>query len=569
MNHSPSNILNRLHVAYLCVSALILSATIAFQLLDLSDTIRDFWGLTIPIAIIAGFHLAYGAVYGLIRRRNPYLAALLSHIIFAILVATLIETSGNINLAYRFGWVFVVGISAVFGWIVVLAEIALATILTLFDMLGYFAYEGLPNSAEMTLNLLVIISGLGGWWILRRTYTTADTNDIEQLNSSLKQKQSESALIIQSIADGVLLLDNQKIIRTMNSAASSMTSWTIGEAEGLDYRSVIKFVDEKDEPYDASTDPIARAYNEGTIIRDNNAFLVSRNEHRIAVSLSVSPILNEQNDVTGIVAVLRDVSQERKEQEQRADFISTASHEMRTPVAAIEGYLSLALNEKVSTVDSRAHGYLTKAYTSTRHLGELFQDLLTSAKAEDGRLTNNPTPTELGELLESLTEDLRFTAQKKNLSMQFVIGASNTIDTSTKVVRPLYYANVDPDRIREVVTNLFDNACKYTENGKIALGITGNESVVQIYVKDTGHGIPAEDVPHLFQKFYRVDNSATRTIGGTGLGLFICRKIIELYEGRIWVDSELGKGSTFYINVPRLTTEQAITIQRRQDTANL
>jgi signal transduction histidine kinase len=111
--------------------------------------------------------------------------------------------------------------------------------------------------------------------------------------------------------------------------------------------------------------------------------------------------------------------------------------------------------------------------------------------------------------------------------------------------------------MREVITNIFDNGCKYTEEGKVSLGLTGNDGVVQIYVRDTGAGIPPEDIAHLFQKFYRVDNSATRTIGGTGLGLFICRKIVELYQGRIWVESELGKGSTFYINIPRLTSKKA------------
>ena len=107
------------------------------------------------------------------------------------------------------------------------------------------------------------------------------------------------------------------------------------------------------------------------------------------------------------------------------------------------------------------------------------------------------------------------------------------------------------------MTNLYDNAVKYTPQGKVTIGLTGNDQVVQFYVKDTGAGIPREDIPHLFQKFYRVDNSATRTIGGTGLGLFICRKIVELYNGRIWVESDSGKGSTFYINLPRLSTQKA------------
>jgi signal transduction histidine kinase len=313
--------------------------------------------------------------------------------------------------------------------------------------------------------------------------------------------------------------------------------------------------------------------NEATL-RDNDAFLITKNSKQLPISLSVSPLLDQNKQMTGAVAILRNVTKERLEEKQRTEFISTASHEMRTPVAAIEGYLALALNEKVSTVDSRARQYLEKAHDSTQHLGKLFQDLLTSAKAEDGRLTSHPTVTELGSYLEQLCNDLRFAADKKNLALEFNLGSSQTIDATSrnsagqKVIKPFYYVLVDQDRMREVITNLFDNAIKYTEQGKITIGLTGDQQVAQIYLKDTGVGIPSEDIPHLFQKFYRVDNSSTRTIGGTGLGLYICRKIVELYQGRIWVESEPGKGSTFFINLPRLTDTIANEEKKREE-ANL
>ncbi|MFO0882248.1 MAG: ATP-binding protein [Candidatus Saccharimonadales bacterium] len=122
--------------------------------------------------------------------------------------------------------------------------------------------------------------------------------------------------------------------------------------------------------------------------------------------------------------------------------------------------------------------------------------------------------------------------------------------------------------MREVIVNIFDNAIKYTEAGKISIGLAG-DGVAQIRVSDTGAGIPPEDVPHLFEKFYRVDNTATRTIGGTGLGLFICRKIIEMYNGRIWVASDLGMGSTFFINLPRISSEKAMELKKKEDAENL
>ncbi len=386
-----------------------------------------------------------------------------------------------------------------------------------------------------------------------------------KLLANLRDEKQKSEIILNTIEDGVVLLDEQKTIQLFNPGASHITGWDTDEARGLDYHAVMKLVNDKEELYDSKKDPVNRAYKEGVTIRDNKAVLVTRSDKRIPISLSVSPLLDARKQVRAAVAVFRDVSQERKQEEQRAEFISTASHEMRTPVAAIEGYLSLSLNDKVSTIDTRARAYLEKAHSSTQHLGQLFQDLLTSAKAEDGRLTSHPQLVEIGSFLEQLAQDLRFAAEKKNLPVELVIGSHSTGASGgsiTKTVRPLYYVNVDPDRIREVITNLFDNAVKYTTEGKISIGITGNNEIVQIYIKDSGAGIPPEDIKHLFQKFYRVDSSATRTIGGTGLGLFICRKIVELYNGKIWVESELEKGSTFYINLPRLSTQEATSIQK-------
>ena len=413
--------------------------------------------------------------------------------------------------------------------------------------------------------IVVIALGVIGWIlaIKRKGLGTVATS---KLASTLRDEKAKSDIILGAIQDGVVLIDDQQVIRHFNQGATSITGWTKQEAEGLDWHSVVKFVSAKGEAIDAEQTPLAKAFSTGQGLRDNTVSITTKAGTNVATTFSVSPLLDDSKHTTGLVAIFRDVSEERAEENQRAEFISTASHEMRTPVAAIEGYLSLALNEKVATVDNRARDYLEKAHSSTKHLGQLFQDLLTSAKAEDGRLTNHPKVVEMGAFLEQLAQDLRFSAEKKGLFMEFLFGNSSVKDASgetgevrdmNKVVRPLYYVQVDPDRIREVITNIFDNGCKYTEEGKVSLGLTGNDGVVQVYVKDTGAGIPPEDIGHLFQKFYRVDNSATRTIGGTGLGLFICRKIVELYKGSIWVESELGKGSTFYINIPRLTSQKA------------
>lgn len=408
---------------------------------------------------------------------------------------------------------------------------------------------------------------------LKKTQGVAKTS---KLVTSLQDERAKSEIILNSIEDGVVFVDDKGVILLFNPGATKVTGWDHEDAVGLDWKLVFAFQDTKGEPLPDDDTPFERAKRSGQSARDNNANILSKSKTPIAVGFSVFPITSK-GKVTGLVGIFRDVSVERQEQAQRAEFISTASHEMRTPVAAIEGYLSLALNTNVATIDSRARDFLEKAHASTKHLGELFQDLLTSAKAEDGRLTNHPEVVEMGAFMEQLTSDLKFSADKKNLALELTVGSNsvlsnNVIDTSgelmglsggERVVRPLYNVQVDPERLREVITNLFDNACKYTDQGKVSLGLTGNDTVVQVYIRDTGHGIPAEDISHLFQKFYRVDNSATRTIGGTGLGLFICRKIVELYHGKIWVESKIDEGSTFYINLPRLNTQQAEQLEQQ------
>lgn len=390
---------------------------------------------------------------------------------------------------------------------------------------------------------------------------------VSNLVGDLRKEKLKSDIILDSINDGVMLIDSEMIVQLCNPGAGDITGWPTTEAIGIDVTQILKLVTEKGEARDVREHPIKLAFLTKKPLRDNTAILLSRSGKQIPLTISVSPLLNTKGEPYGAVAIFRDVTQERLEEKQRAEFISTASHEMRTPVAAIEGYLQLALNEKVSRIDPKAREFLTKALDSTHHLGQLFQDLLTSAKAEDGRLVSHPTVIELGAYIEQLADSFKFSAEKKGLFTDFIFGKSSADpggQIGDKLVKPLYYVHVDPDRLREVITNLFDNAVKYTPSGKISVGLTGNNEVVQLFVRDTGPGIAPEDVPHLFQKFYRVDNSATRTIGGTGLGLFICRKVIELYHGRIWVESVVNQGSTFYINLPRLTSARAEELKKQE-----
>ena len=418
-----------------------------------------------------------------------------------------------------------------------------------------------------------LAASLVGYVMWRKRQTQSPSTQVAKLSGQLSSNKQQSEILINSIGDGIILIGTDGKINLLNPAAATMTEWSVKDAMGIDAATVVKLARENGEDLPDNENPIKTAIAERKPVNDIVLQLKGRAQKVLTVSIVISPvIIPDSQQFAGAVAVLRDISAAREEEKRRADFISTASHEMRTPVAAIEGYLSLALNEKVSQIDSKARDYLKKAHDSTQHLGKLFQDLLTSAKAEDGRLVSHPVVVEMGSYMEQLADSLKFVAEKKGLLVDFIIGADMSSGgdgaPSGKVIKPLYYVHVDPDRMREVVTNLFDNAVKYTETGKISLGLTGNAEVVQLYVRDTGLGIPADDMPHMFQKFYRVDSTATRTIGGTGLGLFISRKIVEMYQGRIWVESEVGKGSTFYINLPRMNSQRATELQKIEAVTN-
>lgn len=412
--------------------------------------------------------------------------------------------------------------------------------------------------------LIVAVVGVIIW----RIYFVPAANKGGGQGTGVKNDKLKAEVLLQSVADGVVVIDTSSKITLVNPAAADMTGWQTNEAVSLNVNSVVKLTQESGKDIADNDNPFSSVLNDKQAFK-GTLLLTSKDGTKRVISMVVSPIVTPPDyELIGAVAVMRDISRQHQEELQRAEFISTASHEMRTPVAAIEGYLALAMNDRVSKIDSKARDYLEKAHASTQHLGKLFQDLLTSAKAEDGRLSNHPTVVELGEFLEQLSQDLKFSAEKKGLGLELIMGSGVDVtdarDTNSKVVRPLYYIHADPDRLHEVITNLVDNAIKYTEAGKITLGLTGNVQVCQIFVRDTGPGIPPEDVAHLFQKFYRVNNTLTRTVGGTGLGLFISRKIIELYGGRVWVESQLEKGSTFYINLPRLTNEKAVELKKSE-----
>lgn len=412
-------------------------------------------------------------------------------------------------------------------------------------------------------NLLVAIAGLTAVIFiamlgLHRQHRSNDgrAEAYHALAQELSQVANKSEIVINAIGDGVIATDNKGIIQLINPAAQTIIGWGKQDAEDLDYRSVLHLCDDKGNNLAPDAGPIQQVLHGNPSIMRNDLLLSTNSGKKINISLLVSPIGNFGN---GAIIVFRDITSEVSENKQRTEFISTASHEMRTPVAAIEGYLGLALNPATAQIDDKARMYLAKAHESAEHLGRLFQDLLDVSKTEDGRLKNDPKIIELVDFVRESTNALMAKAQEKGLSLVFQPDVS---ESSSNSIAPVFYIEVDPDHLRETTSNLIENAIKYTKEGTVTVNVTANETHTTISISDTGIGIASEDIPHLFQKFYRIDNSDTREIGGTGLGLYLCRRLVESMNGRLWVESEAGTGSTFYVELGRVSAEE---VERRQN----
>lgn len=357
-------------------------------------------------------------------------------------------------------------------------------------------------------------------------------------------------LTLNSITDGVLLIDDAGIIKFANPAAATMVGYgSPSNMLGLDYKIVLRLETTNGAAVPPDQSKLAQAVqtNQAMTLRDYVLISV-QSERRAAISLTVTPTGGPKSNK---IITFRDITKELEEEEKQSEFISTASHEMRTPVASIEGYLGLALNPSTATIDDRARQYLEAAHSSSQHLGRLFKDLLDVTKLDDGRLKVHAVPVEIVSVVRQMVGARENDMRAKHLKYSF--GTTGPV-TGDKQIDQLVYAAVDLDFLREILDNLIENAIKYTpDGGEIWVNARGDGDKVLINVTDTGIGVSPEDAGHIFQKFYRVDNSQTRQIGGTGLGLYLVKQRVEAMDGRVWVESAFGDGSTFYVSLPRLT----------------
>lgn len=370
-------------------------------------------------------------------------------------------------------------------------------------------------------------------------------------------------LVLNSIEEGVIIVHPSGVVLLSNPAAMRMLGVNDTSAIlNVQIRSLLRLENGEGMKLEDSVNPVLLAINSGEKYSTRDFVLVNLIEQRKPVAISVVSTNSGQNER---IITLRDISRELEEEGEQTEFISTASHEMRTPVASIEGYLGLALNPKTATIDERARKYLEEAHTSSKHLGRLFKDLLDVTKLDDKKIRVQLSPVEMTSTVRSIANGQ--VPQMSEKGIHYTFGSNGTSTSGNgRFLNQEVYASVDIDFLREAVNNLVENAIKYTaEGGGIWVNVRGDDDRVLINVTDTGIGISPDDLKHVFQKFYRADNSQTRTVGGTGLGLYLVKQRVEAMGGKVWAESSFGEGSTFYLSFPRITAEE---YQRRKQIAS-
>lgn len=545
-----------LYITITCLIYVLIYTYFAVQQSSIFVIGKDAFGASLFGYLIAIFIVLYNLfIRGIVRRSNIWIAYVFSVALYAVFNSAIVEVALYTSSFYIFLFnnIVVILMATAFGYVATLFGLAVVMIVYAMTLAGTTEPTPMGIVGDGISVFLRVVGSLFLVYIFRNKYEIEGVNNENYIERYFVRNEVVK-LLTDSIGDGVLIIDNEGIIRSANPIASRIIQQDSEDMLGLSYDSVLKIRDLNYAAINKSNNPISKSLESGETCMQE--VIIERTaEEQKYIDLNVSSIANRQTkELYGAVIILRDISAKRKEEEARSDFISTASHEMRTPIASIEGFLALAMNPAVGDMDEKPREFLSKAHESTQHLGRLFQDLLISSNAEDGRLVNHPKDVEMGEFLEKQVETYsRLLKEKENFGIRMVVGSDDSSSESS--IRPLYYAHVDPDRMNELVSNLIENAIKYGDSKDIEVGITGDNDVVQVYIKDQGIGISSDETSHLFQKFYRVDSSSTRTTGGTGLGLFICRKIVELYGGRIWVESNRGEGSTFFFNIPRISID--------------
>ena len=373
-------------------------------------------------------------------------------------------------------------------------------------------------------------------------------SDVEDEKKNVENEKTKVELIIENIADGVVIIDHSRGISLLNKAARDMLQLEPVEAFGMQIEELIDLYDANDEHqieteqfigylsmHDHQADDLPAGEDE-----EDHIYVIHRpDKSRFTARMTATPlIINDQ--VASVIIVFRDITREQIIDRQKTEFISVASHQLRTPLSSIKWFLEMVINGDAGDINEEQADFLNEAYRSNERMIVLVGDLLNVSRIEQGRVGVEPEPTNVTELVEDIIQELRHSYQEKQQQFTFTKGAHLP-----------EAINVDPKLVRQAIHNLLTNAIKYTpEQGQVTVTLQREENDIHFSVHDTGYGIPEDAQSSIFQKFFRAGNVVSKDTEGNGLGMYVTKSVIESSGGEVWFESKEGEGSTFHVTLP-------------------
>jgi len=382
---------------------------------------------------------------------------------------------------------------------------------------------------------------------LRKSYSSLEgkvsdkTIQLKKKIFEIQEQVAKDEALLESIGDGVIATDSRQKIILVNRAAAQMLGWQAKDMLGKIIYSVLKMTNSKGEAIPIKKNSIALSFKSEskiTTIASDGLCFTSKKSTLLPAVFSATPIILG-NYAIGTVVVFRDITHERDVDRMKTEFISLASHQLRTPLAAVKWFSQMLESGDAGKLNKEQLNFVNNISESNERMIDLTNNLLNINRIESGKIIINPKQTDFEKLVTETVNYLQNKVEKKELVWKI------KIDSNLPKIK------IDPKLIREVFINLLSNAIKYSKNsGLITVIISRQENLIISQITDEGYGIPGNEQKHVFQKFYRGANIVNEHPEGTGLGLYLVKAIIESSGGNIWFKSELGVGTTFWFSLP-------------------
>jgi len=360
-----------------------------------------------------------------------------------------------------------------------------------------------------------------------------EKQETARLYQSVREKSSELEAILWGIGDAVIVTDPQLCLTMLNPVAARIFAVRGRVAHGTPLTDVIP------------NETLLKLLED--TLKGKEALLVEEvslddgreGAEKIYQALATT-IGGDEDLVQGVVAVLRDITGQKELERMKSNFLSVVSHELKTPLHSIKGFVDIILMGKTGEISETQRDFLSTVRTQTDHLQSLIQDLLEFSRLESGQVKLRLEAVSIVGVTGRVMENLTPMADEKGVRLM------------TEVPSDFPLIEADRMRITQVITNLAHNAIKFTpKGGSVTMGAVDLGEQIRVSVSDTGIGIPPDEHEKVFDRFYQVDSTTTRPYRGTGLGLTICKHIVEYHQGMIWVEGEEGKGSAFLFTLPK------------------